>query len=81
MNNYIAVAMTVLGILLLILAYIVDGTVFSVVQEILLIIGWVLLWDMLESILIDNNKRKIKRLNKLQLYDAKFEFIKKEKDE
>ncbi len=80
MNNYIAIAMTVLGILLLILAYIVDGTAFSVVQEILLIIGWVLLWDMLESILIDNNKRKIKRLNKLQLYDAKIEFIKKEED-
>lgn len=75
MNNYMAAGLTILGIILIVIAYLVEETMFSVIQEILLIVGWVLLWDMLEAILFDNNKRKIKRLNKLQLYDAKFEFV------
>lgn len=75
MNNYVAAGLTILGIILIVIAYLVEETMFSVIQEILLIVGWVLLWDMLEAILFDNNKRKIKRLNKLQLYDAKFEFV------
>ncbi len=78
MNNFVATALTLLGILLLVLAYSVEFFAQSVIQEIIFIIGWVLVWDMFETVLFDNNKRKIKRLNKLQLYDSKIEFVERE---
>lgn len=75
LNNWVATGLTLLGILLLVLGYSLDIFGESVIREIIFIIGWVLIWDMLEAILFENNKRKIKRLNKLQLYDSKIEFV------
>lgn len=79
MNAWVATGLTLLGILLLVIGYSWEIFAQSVIQEIIFIIGWVLVWDMLEAILFDNNKRKIKRLNKLQLYDSRIEFIEYEK--
>ena len=47
----------------------------EIFKEFLIIAGWVVLWDMLESVIFTDNKRKIERLNKLQLYDSQVEFV------
>ena len=74
-SKYISLALFIIGILIFILAYALENVIPNIIKEILFIAGWVVLWDMLESVLFTDNKRKIERLNKLQLYDAKVEFV------
>ena len=74
-SKYISLILFILGTLIFILAYALEDSVIQIVKEFLFIAGWVVLWDMLESIIFTDNKRKIERLNKLQLYDAKVEFV------
>lgn len=74
-SKYISFGLFIIGIFILICAYYIENTVFEFVREFLLIIGWVVLWDLVEDLIFTSNKRKIERLNKLQLYDSKVEFI------
>ena len=54
MNTWVASGLTLLGTLLLVMGYSLDVFKQSVIQEIIFIIGWVLIWDMLEAILFDS---------------------------
>lgn len=74
-NKYISIVLFLLGLLFLVLAYVVEGGILEIIKEILLIVGWVVLWDLIENIIFTNNKRKIERLNKMQLYDSHVEFV------
>ena len=74
-SKYISLVLFVLGILIFILAYALENHLIGIVKEFLFIAGWVVLWDMLESVLFTDNKRKLERLNKLQLYDSSVEFV------
>lgn len=75
MSAYISFGLFILGMVILILAYALENTVIEIIKEFLLIIGWVVLWDLVEDIIFTDNKRKLERLNKLQLYDSKVEFV------
>lgn len=75
MSGYISIILFIVGIAILIIAYALEGKILELIDELLFIAGWVVLWDMMESIIFTNNERKIKRLNKLQLYDSKVEFV------
>ena len=59
----------------LILGYALEDKILKILDELIVITGWVVLWDMMEGIIFTNNERKIERLNKLQLYDSKVEFV------
>ncbi len=72
---YISIFLFFVGTLILIVAYMFESTFLEVIQEFLVIVGWVFLWDMLEELLFTYNKRKLERLNKLQLYDSSVEFV------
>ena len=74
-SKYISLGLFVIGILILILAYALEDSLLRFIKEFLFIASWVVLWDMLESVIFTDNKRKMERLNKLQLYDAKVEFV------
>lgn len=75
MSAYVSLVLFIIGMVILILAYALENTVIEFVKEFLLIIGWVVLWDLVEDIIFTDNKRKIDRLNKLQLYDSQVEFV------
>ena len=75
MSAYVSFGLFILGMIILILAYALENTVIEIIREFLLIIGWVVLWDLVEDIIFTDNKRKLDRLNKLQLYDSKVEFV------
>ena len=75
MSGYVSFGLFILGMIILILAYALENSVIEFIREFLLIIGWVVLWDLVEDIIFTDNKRKLERLNKLQLYDSKVEFV------
>lgn len=75
MGGYISAILFIVGIVIFIIAYALEGKILKIIDEFLFILGWVIIWDMLESIIFTSNERNIKRLNKLQLYDSKVEFI------
>ena len=74
-NGYISAGLFIIGVVFLIFAYAVEETAFEIIREFLFIISWVILWDLVEDFIFTNNKRRIQRLNKLQLYDSQVEFI------
>lgn len=74
-SKYISLILFILGTLIFVLAYALEDSLIQIIKEFLFIAGWVVLWDMLETVIFADNKRKIERLNKLQLYDAKVEFV------
>ena len=75
MSGYISAILFIVGIVIFIIAYALEGKILKIIDEFLFILGWFIIWDMLESIIFTSNERNIKRLNKLQLYDSKVEFI------
>ena len=75
MSGYVSVLLFIIGVVILIVAYALEGKILKLIDEILFIAGWVVLWDMMESVIFTNNERNVKRLNKLQLYDSKVEFV------
>ena len=75
MTGYISILLFIIGVVILIVAYALEGKILKLIDELLFIAGWVILWDMMESVIFTNNERNVKRLNKLQLYDSKVEFV------
>ena len=75
MNIYVSILLFVIGAATLILGYALEDKILKILDELIVITGWVVLWDMMEGIIFTNNERKIERLNKLQLYDSKVEFV------
>ena len=75
MSRYISILLFLIGTLIFFLAYAIKAQFLEILKEYLIVIAWVIIWRMTESILFTSNERKIKRLNKLQLYDSKVEFI------
>lgn len=74
-GSFISFGLFIIGIIILILSYALEDILLEFIKEFLVIAGWVVLWDMLESVIFTDNKRKIERLNKLQLYDSQVEFV------
>ena len=77
MSGYISAILFIVGIVIFIIAYALEGKILKIIDEFLFILGWVIIWDMLESIIFTSNERNIKRLNKLQLYDSKGKLLRK----
>ena len=74
-NGLISTILFIIGVVVLILAYAVEDTTLEIIREFLFIVSWVILWDLVEDFIFTNNKRRIERLNKLQLYDSQVEFV------
>ena len=74
-SSLISLILFIIGILIFVVAYALEDVLLEILKEFLIIAGWVVLWDMLESVIFTDNKRKIERLNKLQLYDSQVEFV------
>ena len=63
------------GLIILAIAFFIQTKNFNVIPEILIIIGWILLWEVLYYFLFDNKnlRIKIKRYKKLSECKIKFE--------
>ena len=73
-NNKRALIFAAVGIIVLILHILVEnfGRVFA---ELLSVVWWVAIWDMVEILLMENQEIKWKRLNNQQLYDSTIRFV------
>lgn len=74
-NTYISIGLFIIGTLFLLIGFALPDTTWSIIKEMVSIVGWVILWDMMESIIFTSNKRKLERLNTLQIYDSQIEFV------
>ena len=73
-NNQRSIMMAIIGILLLILN-IFTSNLGEVWSELLTIMWWVPLWNMIEIQFMENRETRSQRLNNQQLYDSKVEFV------
>lgn len=73
-NNKRALIFAAVGIIVLILHILVEnfGRLFA---ELLSVVWWVAIWDMVEILLMENQEIKWKRLNNQQLYDSTIRFV------
>ena len=74
LNNKRAWWFTIVGLILLIINILIEdlGRVFS---DLLSVVWWVAIWDMVEILVLDNQEIKSKRLNNQQLYDSTIRFV------
>lgn len=75
LESYTSTALFIIGTLLLILYFILPETTLSILKEMILLISWVILWDIVENAIFTSSRRRIERLNILQIYDSKIEFV------
>lgn len=75
LESYTSIGLFIIGTLLLILYFVLPEATLSILKEMILLISWVILWDMVENVIFTSNKRKLERLNVLQIYDSKIEFV------
>ena len=73
--NQKCIFLFILGAILLLAAFAIEGKFFVFIEEFLYIAGWVALWEMCESLMLENATKRTERLNKLQLYDSEVTFI------
>ena len=73
-NNQRSLMMAIIGTLLLILN-IFTSNLGEVWSELLTIMWWVPLWNMIEIQFMENRETRSQRLNNQQLYDSKVEFV------
>lgn len=68
----------IVGFIILILAFNIQNKSYNVIPEVMIIIGWILLWEVLYYFLFNNAKSnlKIKRYKKLAKCKIKFEIKK-----
>ncbi|MBO5413008.1 MAG: hypothetical protein J6A29_01655 [Clostridia bacterium] len=73
-NNKRALIFAAVGIIVLILHILVEdfGRLFA---DLLSVVWWVAIWDMVEIFLLENQEIKWKRLNNQQLYDSTIRFV------
>ncbi len=76
LSGYVALISFILGLIFVVVSYALgNNNIIGILKELLIIAGWVIWWNMVETIVFRDSERKIERLNKLQLYDSKVEFI------
>ena len=73
--NLISKILAFVGIILLVFNILTEKYIGKVLSNFLSVVWWVAIWDMIELKIIENGENKWKRLNNLQLYDAKVEFV------
>jgi hypothetical protein len=73
-NNRRALIFAIVGIALLIVHILVEdfGRLFA---DFLSVVWWVAIWDMVEILVLENQKIKSNRLNNQQLYDSTIKFV------
>ena len=74
-SNQKAFILSILGIILLIIAFALEGKLPEIIREVIYIAGWVSLWEMFEALVLENSKKRVERINKLQLYDSEIRFV------
>ncbi|MBQ8299724.1 MAG: hypothetical protein IJX99_07750 [Clostridia bacterium] len=74
-TNQKCIFLFILGTILLLAAFAIEGKLSEFIEEFLYIAGWVAIWEMCENLLLDNAKKRTERLNKLQLYDSEVTFV------
>lgn len=72
-NNRRAIIFLIIGVLLLVLNSFITKT--GIFSELLSVVWWVAIWNMVEIIILQNREIKWKRLNNQQLYDSTIKFI------
>ena len=73
--NHKCISLFFLGAFFLIIAYALESILIDFWKEVLSIAGWVALWEMFESLMLENAKKKSERLNNLQPYDSEIRFV------
>lgn len=72
--NRKCISLFFLGFFFMILSFALQDKVMQFLVEFLSIAGWVALWEMFESLMLNNAEKKTQRLYKLQLYDSEIKF-------
>lgn len=65
---------SVVGTLFILASYFMNLDILGVLKEIILIVGWVLIWEVAYSIIFTNGKRKISLRRLKQISNCKIEF-------
>ena len=73
--NKKCVSLFFLGAFILILSYALENILMEFLVEFLYIAGWVALWEMFETLMLNNAEKRTERINKLQLYDSEVRFV------
>lgn len=73
--NKKSLGLAIVGVLLLIINFLTYKYVGSIISDLITVIWWVAIWDMVEIQIFDKGDKKWDRLNNQQLYDSTFSFI------
>ena len=72
--NRKCISLFFMGLVFMLLSFALHGKVTQFVVEFFSIAGWVALWEMFESLMLNNSAKRTERLYKLQLYDSEIRF-------
>lgn len=72
--NRKCISLFFLGLVFMLLSFALQGKVMQFLVEFFAIAGWVALWEMFESLMLNNAAKRTERLYKLQLYDSEIRF-------
>ena len=72
--NRKCISLFFMGMIFMLLSFALHGKVTQFVVEFFSIAGWVALWEMFESLMLNNAAKRTERLYKLQLYDSEIRF-------
>ena len=73
--NRRCISLFFLGLIFMLLSFALQGKVTQFLVEFFAIAGWVALWEMFESLMLNNAAKRTERLYKLQLYDSEIKFV------
>ncbi len=72
--NRKCISLFFMGLVFMLLSFALQGKVTQFMVEFFSIAGWVALWEMFESLMLNNAAKRTERLYKLQLYDSEIRF-------
>ena len=72
--NRKCISLFFMGLIFMLLSFALQGKVTQFMVEFFSIAGWVALWEMFESLMLNNAAKRTERLYKLQLYDSEIRF-------
>ena len=72
--NRKCISLFFMGMIFMLLSFALHNKVTQFVVEFFSIAGWVALWEMFESLMLNNAAKRTERLYKLQLYDSEIRF-------
>ena len=73
--NKKCISLFFLGLFFIILSFALQEKIMEFIVEFLSIAGWVALWEMFESLMLNNAEKRTERIYKLQLYDSEIKFV------